>query len=278
MELGGLQKTTLIDYPGRVACTVFTAGCNYKCPFCYNPALVLVGSPSARLANTYEDSSAQKQHHNLARASVVSKTAVLEHPKNARVFDTSSKTASTQLDSLEFFNFLKERKNQLEGVCICGGEPTIHADLPAFCKQIKELGFAVKLDTNGSNPEMLKRLIADELVDYVALDIKAPKDKYSLVAGIDVDVEKVEQSVAILKASGVTYELRTTVVPTLLSKADVVKIAEWIGPAEKYFLQSFQAKTGTVDPALAQIEPYSDAALGEMRDAVASSFRVCKIR
>jgi len=228
MKLGGLQKTTLIDYPGKVACTVFLAGCNFRCPFCYNPELVL------------------------------------------------EKTAST-LSEKDFFDFLKERAGQLDGVVVCGGEPTIHEDLPDFCRKTKELGFAVKLDTNGSNPEMLKQLIENKLIDCVALDVKAPKERYSGVVGVNADVERVELSVAILKMQDIDYEFRTTVVPTLLDKKDVIKIAEWIGPAKTYFLQNFQPKK-TVDPRFEDVEPYPKEYIEEIRKRVAHMFEICEIR
>ena len=261
MKIGGLQKTTLVDYPGKVACTVFTVGCNYKCPFCYNSGLVLpADSPSARLQSS---------------------DAVLDGAKgktNALASERSElKIASAHAEIKEFFDFLKDRIGLLEGVVICGGEPTIHADLPEFITKIKELGFAVKLDTNGSNPRMLEELISSKLVDYVALDVKAPKGKYASLAGANADFGKVEESIVVLKKSGIEYEFRTTVVPTLLDKDGVTGIAKLIGPAGRYFLQGFQPKT-TVDPVLEKVRPYSAAELEEIRDAVASQFGVCKVR
>jgi len=168
MKIGGLQKLTLIDYPGHLAATVFLIGCNFRCGFCYSSELVLP-----------------------------------EKIKNQPVFPEK-----------DFFSFLKQRKGLLEGVVICGGEPTINNDLPSFIKQIKKLGFLVKLDTNGSNPKMLKSLIDKKLLDYVAMDIKAPKEKYSQIAGISGVlktniIKKVEKSIHILKESGINYEFRT---------------------------------------------------------------------
>tara|TARA_Y100000310_G_C20630330_1_gene788286 strand:+ start:302 stop:955 length:654 start_codon:yes stop_codon:yes gene_type:complete len=216
MKLGGLQKQTLIDYPGKVACTVFTIGCNFRCPFCYNADLVLEIGP--------------------------------EHSEK------------------EFFDFLKERKEFLDGVVICGGEPTIHKDLPEFCKKIKELGFLVSLDTNGSNPEMLKELIDSKLVDTVSMDIKAPKSKYAEVAGAKVDLDKIERSIAILRASNIDYEFRTTVVPTLLAKEDCVEISKWVG--KNYRVQNFSVQENLIDQKLKQIKPFSKEEFEDIRRTV----------
>jgi len=210
MILGGLQKQTLIDYPGKVACTVFTSGCNFRCPYCYNPDLVLG-------------------------------------------------TAST-LSEKEFFSFLEERVNFLDAVVVCGGEPTIHANLPEFLAKIKSLGFKVKLDTNGSNPDMLASLLASELVDFISLDIKAPREKYSKLVGVDFDLEKLSRSMAIIEASNIDYEFRTTVVPTLLNKEDVTKIEQWVG---KVKLQNFQNKK-TLDPKFEKVVPFSKEQFNEI--------------
>ena len=192
MKICGLNKTTLLDYPGYVAATVFVGGCNFRCPFCHNGDLVLC---SNELSGYREE---------------------------------------------EIFAFLKKRKNVLEGVCVTGGEPTLYKELPKFIEKIKELGYKVKLDTNGSNPEMLKVLVKEKLVDYVAMDIKAPVYNYDKVCGVLVDVEKIKESVEILKANSVPYEFRTTLVKELHSKEDVLEIGKWILGAENYYLQSYQ--------------------------------------
>lgn len=139
MEIGGLQKLTLIDFPGKLACTVFLIGCPFRCPFCYNLELVLP-------------------------------ELIEKQPR---------------ISQKEFFNFLKEKKGLLDGVCITGGEPTANSDLPDFCQKIKEMGFLVKLDTDGYDPEMMKKLIDEKLIDYLALDVKAPKEKYGKLIGIE---------------------------------------------------------------------------------------------
>ena len=231
MELGGIQKVTLIDYPGKIACTIFTLGCNFRCHFCYSSELVLP----------------QK---------------IKNQPR---------------VSEADFFAFLEQKKGLLDGVVICGGEPTIHKDLPEFAKKIKETGFLVKLDTNGSNPEMLKKLIKQKLVDYVAMDVKAPKEKYLKVIGAKIDVVNIEKSIKVLKESKIDYEFRTTIAPGLLKKEDIIKISKWIGPGGKYFLQSFRPEK-TLNSDFEKIRPYDDNYLLEIKKAVEPFFDVCKIR
>jgi pyruvate formate lyase activating enzyme len=234
IEIGGLQKTTLIDYPGQVAATVFLIGCNFRCPWCYSKELVL---PE-------------------------------EIKKQPRVSEK------------EFFDFLKEKKGLLEGVVVCGGEPTTQKDLPVFLKKIKEFGFLVKLDTNGSNPEMLKKLVEEKLVDYVALDVKAPKEKYGETVGIEVDVNKIQKSIDILKEGKVDYEFRTTVVPNLHSKEDILKIAKWIGgdtASGKYYLQNFRAEK-TINPEFEKVKPYPREFLSEIQKEISHLFKICQAR
>ena len=231
MKIGGLQPLTLIDYPGRLACTVFTVGCDFHCPFCYSSELV-----------------------------------VPEKIKN-----------QPKIPEAVFLLFLKKRKRLLEAVTICGGEPTIHQDLPLFTKEIKELGYLVKLDTNGSNPQMLAKLIKEESIDYVAMDIKGPKEKYQELTGEKANIENIEKSIKILKSSKINFEFRTTVVPTLLEKNDFTKIARWIGPGGKYYLQQFRAEK-TVDPNFEKMKPHSFDELLEIKKAIAPLFDVCEIR
>ena len=191
MIIKGLQKTTLLDFPGKVACTVFTAGCNFRCPFCHNASLVI--SPD--------------------------------------LTDTISED--------ELFAFLKKRRGILDGVCITGGEPLLQRDIEELIKKIRDLSLAVKLDTNGAYPERLRSIIENDLVDYVAMDIKNSKEKYALTAGADVDIGKISESVGLLMSSGIAYEFRTTIVKELHSPEDIRSIGEWIAGADKYFLQSF---------------------------------------
>jgi len=232
MEIGGLEKSTLIDYPGRIAATVFLLGCNFRCPFCYSSELVLPEK-------------------------------MAEQPKIAEK---------------AFFDFLKERQGLLEGVVICGGEPTIHKDLPDFIKRIKDLGFLLKLDTNGSNPEMLRELMQKGLVDYVAMDIKAPLGaKYDLATGVKVDLDKIKESIEIIKGSGVDYEFRSTIVPSIHSKEDVIQMAKDISPAKKYYLQNFRGEK-TIDPRFEEIKPYAKDFLLEIQKEISPFFEICQVR
>jgi len=229
MEIGGLQKTTLIDFPGRLAATVFLCGCNFRCPWCYSRELVLPEE-------------------------------IKKQPK---------------ISQKSFFNFLKDKKGLLEGIVVCGGEPTIHPDLPDFIKKIKKMGFSVKLDTNGSSPQMLAKLIKEKLIDYVAIDIKLPKEKYKEV--LDANPENIEKSIQILKNSGINYEFRTTVVPTVHAKEDLIQIAKWLNGSKRYYLQDFRPEK-TIDPEFEKIKPYSEEYLLEIKKAISSFFETCQIR
>lgn len=215
MLIVGLNKTTLLDYPGRVAATVFTGGCNFRCPFCHNGDLVL--KPSA--LDVYSEE--------------------------------------------EVFSFLKKRKNVLKGVCITGGEPTLQADLPDFIRKIKELGYAVKLDTNGYEPDMLKRLLEEGLLDYVAMDIKNCREKYTQTVGLSVFFpEKIERSVLLLKQSQIDYEFRTTVVKELHTKEDLLKIGEWLSGCPRFFLQQYQENEHVIQTILSDREEESGRGTG----------------
>ena len=215
MIIKGLQKTTLLDFPGKVACTVFTAGCNFRCPFCHNASLVI------------------------------------------------SPDMSDTISEEEIFAFLKKRRGILDGVCITGGEPLLQRDIEDFIKKIRELGLAVKLDTNGAYPERLRSIIDKGLVDYVAMDIKNSKKKYALTAGADVDIEKISESVRILMESDVEYEFRTTVARELHSPEDIQSIGEWIAGADRYFLQSFTDSGEIIGDGYSAYSPQDMGALLE---------------
>ena len=190
MDINGIQKLTLLDYPGKCACTVFLAGCNLRCPFCHNASLVVGPSPAA-------------------------------------------------MTEAEFFAFLNKRKGLLDGVCVTGGEPTLRKDLPEFIGRIKEMGYLVKLDTNGSNPQMLRQLIAGKLVDYVAMDIKNCPDRYAATCGGMDILPAVEESLAVLKENNVDYELRTTCVKPFHDESALEAIGKWLSGTEAYYLQNF---------------------------------------
>ena len=191
MIIKGLQKTTLLDFPGKVACTVFTAGCNFRCPFCHNASLVV-------------------------RAGEVD-----------------------EISSEVFFDYISKRKGILDGVCITGGEPLISVGIEDFIKEIKSLGFLVKLDTNGAYPDKLEALLDEGLVDYVAMDIKNSKEKYALTAGLKDFPAGIERSIKIIMEKAPDYEFRTTVVRELHETQDIVKIAEWLKGTKHYYLQTY---------------------------------------
>lgn len=198
MIIKGFQKTTLLDFPEKLACTVFTGGCNFRCPFCHNASLVL----------------------------------------HSREMDGISED--------EFFSYLSKRKKMLDGVCITGGEPLLCHDIEEFILKIKNEGLLVKLDTNGTFPEKLERLLDAHLIDYVAMDVKNSKEKYALTAGTEEFPTEIERSIEIIISKAEDYEFRTTVVKELHTPQDIVKIAEWIKNAKKYFLQAYVDSGDTI--------------------------------
>jgi pyruvate formate lyase activating enzyme len=227
MRIGGLEKSTLIDYPGKVACILYTIGCNFRCPYCHNPELV-------------------------------------------------DETAS-EIPLSTIWNFLEDRKGLLDGVVITGGEPTIHEDLPDVIKKIKEMGFQVKLDSNGTRPAMLKRLIKEKLVDYIAMDIKAPLEVYTYTVGRPVLPETLRQSIEIIKNSGMDYEFRTTVVKKLLSFEDIEQIGKEIRGAKTYYLQKFSGGK-ILNPQFRHKTTYTDLEFMQLRDMMRHYVGFCGIR
>lgn len=191
MQIHGFNKTTLLDFPGHLASTIFTGGCNMRCPYCQNADLVL----------------------NPMSQPLISEEVVFDH--------------------------IKKRKGIIEGVCITGGEPTLQTDLEDFIKRLKELGVMVKLDSNGYRPEVLKRLMENGLLDYVAMDIKSSLDDYHTVAGVKLDTSLIKESIDLLKNGPIDYEFRTTVVKELHSKETFEKIGELLSGAKQYFLQGY---------------------------------------
>lgn len=201
MKICGLNKTTLLDYPGKVACTIFIGGCNFRCPFCQNSSLVL--------------------HHHM----------------------------QPEISQEEIFKFLKKRQGILEGVCITGGEPTLYPDLVEFIKRIKDLGYFVKLDTNGTNPDLIQFLASHHLVDKIAMDIKTSRERYHVLCGIEKPaMESIEKSISFLLKNSVDYEFRTTVVKELHTEQDFLNIRQWIKEAKAYYLQAYRDSEEVIQP------------------------------
>ncbi len=191
MKFHGLIKSTFLDYPNLLACTLFTKGCNLLCPFCQNSSLVL-------------------------------------------------ETDLPPLDEREILNFLNNKKYLLDGVCITGGEPLMQDEIFDFCKLLKNIGYKVKVDTNGTFPNKLEKLIKENLVDYVAMDLKNSREEYNKSVGKKINIQKIENSVGILKNSNIDHEFRTTLVKELHDHKNLIEIAKWIGKNEKLYLQTFQ--------------------------------------
>ncbi len=194
MKIGGLQKLTLLDYPGQIACIVFTRGCNFRCPFCQNAGLVV-----------------------------------------------PERDDGYEVDKEEVFSYLEKRRGMLEGVVVTGGEPLIWPELDRFLARVKGLGYRVKLDTNGSFPEHLRKLLDQKLLDYVAMDIKQAPERYGAACGLPGQeiARKADRSLRLLRASGIPFELRTTLVRGIHRPEDVTAMAEWIAGPEPYYLQSY---------------------------------------
>lgn len=216
-EIKGLQKTSLMDYPGKVSCVVFFGSCNFRCPYCFNRDLVL------------------------------------------------SPEKVPTVPEQEFFAFLESKKKWLDGVVLGGGEPTLHKDLPDFIRKIKALGFLAALETNGTNPEMLKQLLDQKLLDYIEMDVKAPLGKYRDVTNSRVDVEKIQQSIELITSSGIDHEFRSTIMPRLHSKEDVLRMARMVQAGKVYYLQQFRPGKTLLDPAFAEERRFT----GEELEALA---------
>ncbi|MGB3072703.1 MAG: anaerobic ribonucleoside-triphosphate reductase activating protein [Candidatus Moraniibacteriota bacterium] len=212
MKLSAIQKFTLLDYPGKVACIAFTPGCDLRCRFCHNPEFVLPERLCALAASFISE----------------------EH----------------------FFRFLAERRGLLEGVVVTGGEPTVWKDLPEFLAQIKALGFATKLDTNGNNPVALARVIDRGLVDYIAMDVKTSLADYPALVGSNVRPEHIRESIALIRASGVEYEFRTTLIREHHTEAVLEAMRELLSGATQIYFQTFRPEH-TLDPAYAGFHGFS---------------------
>lgn len=233
MRIRGIEKTTLVDYPDKIACTIFLFGCNFKCGFCHNPELVI-------------------------------------------------KDTNPEISEKEILDFLNKRKGKLEGVCITGGEPllTLKSD---FLKKIKELGYVIKLDTNGTFPDKLKELIEKKLIDYIAMDIKSSKKNYEKTIGTKTDLDKVEESIKIICNSNLDYEFRTTVVPNIHDEEEIRNLGLWVHSLvkekpEKYFLQGFKNMGKFIDKKYKKEKDTSEEHLNNLRKISKQYFKQTEIR
>jgi len=229
LPIKGIQKLSLIDYPGRLCATVFLGGCNFRCPYCYNVGLVL-------------------------------EPGKLETIPEQEVLD-----------------FLSERRGFLDGVCVGGGEPTIHPELPRFLAGVKVLGLLVKLDTNGSRPGMLRRLLEGGLVDYVAMDVKAPLGKYAETVRAEVETDRIRESIGLIRGGGVEYEFRITVVPGLTGEGDLLEIADMLKGSRRFVIQQFRPGR-TLDEGFRDLKPYSREELEGFCRRLRPFFGECKLR
>jgi pyruvate formate lyase activating enzyme len=230
MIIGGIQKFSLIDYPGKICAIIFTRGCNFRCRYCHNPELVI------------------------------------------------PEKYAPEIPLSQIYDFLESRRDKLDAISITGGEPTQHSDLIEVIKKIKNMGFLVKLDSNGSHPEMLEKIINQKLVDYLAMDIKAPLEDYHKIMGWPVEIEKLKKSIELIINSGINYEFRTTIVKNLTNKDDLRKIAKTIQGAKKYFLQKF-IPTKINDPRLLKDESsYSNKELQELALELMVYVKYCDVR
>ncbi len=242
MKIYGLQKTTLLDYPEHVAATVFTGGCNFRCPFCQNAELVFVGGCGAQDAAGAEGGCAQNVQ--------VIRAILPPEP----------------IPEEEVFAHLRKRQGILDGLCITGGEPALQPDLEDFIRRIKALGYAVKLDTNGYRPEVLANLLELELPDYIAMDIKAAKENYARAAGLgQIDIGKIEESVRLLQNSGIPYEFRTTAVKGLHTVEEFAQIGEWLQGSRAYFIQSYEEQGEILGKINGTAETFGSFSAEELR-------------
>ena len=234
MRIGGFQKFSLIDYPGKICAIIFTQGCNFRCPYCHNPELVIPEK--------------------------------FEKP----------------IPEKDVFSFLKTRIGKLDAVEITGGEPTLQPDLIDVIKKIKKMGFLVKLDSNGSNPKILKKILDSGLVDYVAMDVKTSLPKYKKVGAGD-KINQIQESIEIIKNKAKDYEFRTTVVPKIVDKNDIKEITKNLKGVKRFILQQFRNTEGessrkVLDNSFAKIKPYQKSELKEMADILRKTIKNVELR
>lgn len=229
MLINGLVKTSLVDYPGHVAATLFTSGCNMHCPFCHNKDLVI----NADTLKPYTEA--------------------------------------------EILDFLNKRRTILEGICITGGEPTLQPDLIKFIEKLKSLGYKIKLDTNGLNPDIIELLAEKTLIDYIAMDIKNSPSKYSLTAGLpQINITRIEKSINIIRTSSINYEFRTTVTKELHKQQDFEEIAAWLSGSHKYVLQPYKNTGNQLEPVIFSTYTYEE--LLKIKQKLFSSINIVELR
>ena len=228
--IGGIQKTSLLDYPDKISAIVFTQGCNFNCGYCHNPGLL------------------------------------------------NSKDKKDIYKPDVFLGFLKKRQGKLDGVVITGGESTLQPDIEAFITEIKSMNFLVKLDTNGYKPEIIEKLMSHNLIDYIAMDIKGPLDKYSLITRREIDTNKIKQSIDIIMNANIDYEFRTTVLPVQIQIEDFEKIGNLIKNAKKYYLQKFVVQSEINDKTLINERNYTDEEFGQIINILKQYIQTVEIR
>jgi len=229
INIKGVQRTSLIDYPKKVCAVVFVSKCNFRCPYCHNAELVL--------DEIKED-----------------------------------------IPPEEILEFLEKKRKWLDGICITGGEPTLHRGLIDFAKEVKKKKFLVKVDTNGTNPPMIEKLLKKKLVDYIAMDIKAPLDKYDLSAGAKVNKKDIQKTINLLMKSKISCEFRTTVVPGLFDEKDAEEIGKWLKGARKFCIQQFRNIDGTLDKKFQDVRPYPPKKLKEFKKILSNYIKNVEIR
>lgn len=229
MKIGGLQKVSLIDYPGKVGAVVFTQGCNFRCPYCHNPELV---DPSLFRETIPEE---------------------------------------------DILAFLKARRGKLDAVTVTGGEPTLQDDLSSFLQKIKDLSFLVKIDTNGSRPAVIGLLIQKGLVDYFAMDLKGPLNKYEIITHSKITISDIKESIALITGSGVLHEFRTTLVASLLTGNDIMEIAKLIPSARRYVLQKF-VPSKLLDNHFGQEKAFGDKEINDIKSRLEKTLSSVTVR
>ena len=229
MKIGGLQKVSLIEYPGKISAVIFAQGCNFRCPYCHNPELV---DPDLYGESLVEEG---------------------------------------------IFSFLEKRRGKLEAVTVTGGEPTLQPDLPVFLRLLKEMGYLVKLDSNGSHPDILEKLVRDKLVDYIAMDVKAPLGKYEKIAGTKVDCDKIKRSIDMILVSGIDHEFRTTALRSLLEEKDLLAIGRLVKNARQYTIQKF-VPSKTLNPSFLKETTYSDEELSVIKKKLEKNIQAVVVK